>query len=375
MRLVSVRARIPARVTGSVAPRRARRGSARAAGVMLSAALLLAGCHFPGTGSAGSAGSQGTLRVGVVQSVANAPLFVGTRDGSFAQHGVHVQILSYPTASAEFSALTSGRVDVVAGDYADFLDQQQRLQQKYTGQPGALQAKSLRLIADGYDAAPNLMEVLTLPGSNISTPQELQGKTIATPPRSLIQQQAGISAPGSTTSGISTPYSMEMLATESVLASNGVSSSSVKWQPMPMTEMIKALGTRRVAAILVTEPYIIQAESQLGATEVLDSCSGVTASLPLAGYFALGSFTSHSAATLRDFRAGLLAAQSASAMRGPVTAALPKSAGTSAQEAAMVTVGVYPTFLNVGQVQRVAQLMYESDVTSTLLNVNSMVFK
>jgi NitT/TauT family transport system substrate-binding protein len=323
---------------------------------LASAALLLAGCHFPGTGGSGASGNGGTLRVGVVQSVANAPLYIGTRDGLFQQHGVNVQIVPYPTAKAELAALTAGRLDIAAGDYADFLYYQ-------ATSPKAKGSQGLRLIADGYDAAPNLMDVLTLPGSVIKTPQSLQDKTIAVPPPNQINP-----------AGASTPYSMEMLATESVLTSDGVSPSTVTWQAMPMSSMVKALARKSVDAILVTEPYIIQAESQLGATQVLDSCSGVTANLPLTGYFTTSAVAGQAAANLRAFRDALLAAQAASAIRGPVNQALPQSAGTSAQEAAMVTVGDYPTLLNVGQVQRVAQLLYEADVTSSLLNVRSMVF-
>ena len=41
----------------------------------------------------------------------------------------------------------------------------------------------LRVIGDGYDAANNVMEVLTLPGNNtIKSAADLQGKTVYTPP-------------------------------------------------------------------------------------------------------------------------------------------------------------------------------------------------
>ena len=55
------------------------------------------------------------------------------------------------------------------------------------------------------------MEVLSLPGSGITTPQKLKHKVVATPERQLIP------------SGNSVPYSMETLATQSVLNSDGVS--------------------------------------------------------------------------------------------------------------------------------------------------------
>ena len=79
---------------------------------------------------------------------------------------------------------------------------------------------------------------------------------------------------------------METLATEAVLQSDGVSPSSIRWEAMPASSMIGALRNHAVSAIVATQPYILQAESELGAVELLDACSGVTASLPLSGYFA-----------------------------------------------------------------------------------------
>ena len=134
----------------------------------------------------------------------------------------------------------------------------------------------LRIVADGYHAAPGVMEVLTLPNSGITTPQDLEGKTIGTTEPQVIPVQKGV------------PYSLETVATQSVLENDGVNPARVKWKPLPSGDLINALADRQVNAILIQEPYIYEAESRLGAIEVLDSCSGATASLPLSGYFAAG---------------------------------------------------------------------------------------
>ncbi len=49
--------------------------------------------------------------------------------------------------------------------------------------------------------------------------------------------------------------------------------------------------------------------------------------------------------------------------------------GMSAQEAALVTIGQYPTFLSVGQVQRVADLMYGTGMIRTTISVRPMLFR
>ena len=134
----------------------------------------------------------------------------------------------------------------------------------------------LLAVADGYDAAPGVVEVLSLPGSGIYTPQDLANKVI------------GTAAPQGIRTSKDVPYSIATVATESVLQNDGVDTDpngpgKVTFKAMPAQDLVNALAKHQVDAILVTEPYIYEAETRLGAVEVLDSCSGATANLPLAG--------------------------------------------------------------------------------------------
>ena len=219
----------------------------------------------------------------------------------------------------------------------------------------------LRLIADGYDATPGLMEVLTLPGSSVRVPQDLQGKVVATPPRELAPFSA------------SAPYNIETLAAESALQSDGVSPSSVQWDAMSQSSMISALRDHTVSAIVATEPYILQAETELGAIELLDACSGVTAGLPLSGYFTTASYARGNTAALQAFSEALDQAKASTAQPGIVQSVLRTLPEMSSREASLVTIGQYPTFLSVGQVQRVADLMYGTGMINTTLSVRTML--
>ena len=312
----------------------------------LAVTLLAAGC----TSAAGSTTAAGgsSITVAVVPGTDNAPITIGLKEGLFRDHGLNVVVKTYRSLRPEFQALKDGSVDIAAGDYADFFYEE------------AVSNATLHLVADGYDATSNVMEVLSLPGSGITTPQDLAQKVVATPEPQLIP------------SSDSVPYSMETLATESVLNSDGVSPADVTWKPTPAQDMIRELRSGQVSAIVATEPYITEAESQLGAVEVIDSCSGQTAGLPLSGYFSLAAYAGAHRAQLQQFRATLGSAQADATTGGSLQAVLPHLTGMSTQDAALVTIGSFPTSLSVGQVQRVADLMYDSGVISTPLSVSKL---
>jgi len=318
-------------------------------------AVLVAGCHVPGTGASGAVSGSRSITVAFVPAIDNAPLSVAAKDGLFQQHGLNVTVKSYPSLDAEFAALTSGQAQIAVGDYTDFLYEQSLYETQSTGH------FSLRLIADAYDAAPNSVAILTLPGSGITTPQQLQGQSggVATPLAQVAPYSPAV------------PYNVQTLAAEEVLQNDGVSPSSVEWAPTPAQDMIGELRSGQVKAILVTEPYIIEAE-QLGAVEVVDATSGVTSGLPMSGYFSLSSYASANPSAVQAFQAALDQAQSDCAQRGPVQAVLPDLTGMSTDNSALVTLGTYPISLNVGQVQRVASLMYDSGMINLPVSVNAM---
>ena len=315
---------------------------------VLPVVALASGC----TSSSGNDASGGgaAITVAVVPGIDNAPLRVAVQEGLFRQHGLDVTVKDYSSLKDELSALTSGQAVIAAGDYTGFFYAQ-----------AAGQAK-LRLIADGHDAAADSVAILTLPTSGITTPQQLSGQPggVATQPASVAPYSATI------------PYDIQTLAAEEVLQNDGVSPSSVSWTQMPAKDMIGALASGRVKAILATEPYVLQAEEQLGAVEVVDASSGVTSGIPLSGYFSLSSYANGHSSAVRAFQQALDQAQSDSAQRGLVPAVLPQLTGMSRGDAAQVTLGTYPESLNLGQVQRVATLMYDSAMIRDPVSVSAL---
>jgi NitT/TauT family transport system substrate-binding protein len=313
---------------------------------VLAAILLVTGC----TASGPSANGVSSLTVAAVPSIDDAPLYIAAADGQFAAEGLRVQIKDYGSVGSEIGALKDGTADVAVGDYADFFYAQDS-------------RPDLLIVAEGYDAVAGVMEVLVAPSSGITTPQQLAGKTIGTPEPQEIPYSA------------STPYSLDTLATQSALQDDGVNPASVRWKPMPSLDLIGALSSHRVAAILVTEPEIFQAETQVGAGEVLDSLSGTTASLPLSGYFTSTAFARGHADALTAFRAALQSVQANANTGASTRTAIARYANMNSQTADLVTIGDYQTAPNASSLQRVADLLANFGVIAKPLNVESMIFR
>jgi ABC-type nitrate/sulfonate/bicarbonate transport system substrate-binding protein len=139
----------------------------------------------------------------------------------------------------------------------------------------------------------------------------------------------------------------------------------------PPQSLIQELASHQVDAILATEPTIFEAESQLGAVPVLDSCTGATANLPLSGYFSTRTF----ATKLAAFRNVLEKAQAlANNQSQPVRNTLEGSEGMSVQDASLLTIGQYPSTVSASDLQRVIALMFFFNAIPSQPSVKAMIF-
>lgn len=327
------------------------------AGVCGLGLLAAAGC---GTSSGAGSTVSSTITIAAVPGVDDAALYLAQKDGLFSSEGLdHVQIKSYNTQAQVISALESGQADIAASDYGNAFSAEAQKQ------------LSLRILADGYDATAGVLEVLTLPKSNITSPVSLANTTVGLPNDDYISPPKGSGAPAS-----GAPVSLDAAAATNVLSDYlGSNAGSVTWEPMSQRDEIIRLKQHKLQAILVSQPYIYQAESQDGAVEVLDACSGSTSDLPLLGYVANNAWVRDNPAAVADFQAGLAKAQAEAAVTGEVQGILPGAAHVSAQEADMITIGTYPTSTSIQSLQAVVRLMYNSGMISNPPDVGPMVVK
>lgn len=316
----------------------------------LGVAAGITGCN-PFSQAAASSGEP-VVKVGVVPGIDNATLSLGKKHGDFARAGIDVQIVKFTSVDDELRALAGGKVDVAAADYGHLFAPR-----------SALQKSAYKILADGYDAAPGVVQLMTMPDSPVKTPGDLANRMIGAPDTNTVSR-------GPT----SAPNSLLIASATSVLGSFDVNLSGVRWKNMSQQQEVSELVHGQLHAVLLTEPYIYQAQ-QAGAVELVDACSGATAGIPLSGYFTSRSWSRDKTQEVAAFRAGLTEADAQASMPGPVQALLPAYAGLNKQEAALITTGVYPLRTITADLQRTADLMWGSGMITQRLNVAKMIAK
>jgi len=238
--------------------------------------------------------------------------------------------------------MKSGKIDVVAGaNYVSFF------------QAAEVKHLPLKLLVDGESCTDDTFEVLAKPSSGITTPAGLAHKTIA----------------------VNILNNIQTMLTNTALQAAGVNPASVKYVAVPFPQMGKALASGAVDAISVVEPFITENELGVGAQPVLSTCTGPTANFPISGYFSLSTFTQKYPNTARAFVAALERGQAlADSNRADVEEILPTYIPKlSANQAAVVNLGQYPTALDTTHLQRVADAMAKANLAPGF-KVNSLLF-
>jgi NitT/TauT family transport system substrate-binding protein len=311
-----------------------------ACGIATVLAVATAGCSSGG--GAGTAVS-GVITIAATPGIDDAPLWIAQDKGLFASEGLDVQIKDFGSESADLAAVTDGQAKIAASDFGNIFALQQQ-------QPNL----NLRILADGYNAGAGSVEILTLPKYNILNPIGLRSAKIGLPSDSLINSLAA---------GV--PQSLNAAAAAEVISNYLASGAdTLNWDPMSQQQELADLADGQLHAVLLTQPYVYEAQATLGATELVDAFSGETAGMPLSGYVATSPWVRANSAAVADFQAAMTQAQTDASMVNTIQQALSKlpSPGPgvptiSTQVADMVSIGTYPTSTTSQSLQRVAELM------------------
>ena len=290
------------------------------------AVVTTAGCASGAAAEkAPSAGPEKpNLVIAAVPTASSAGVYVAQQDGLFRRAGLNVKIVNISAGANVTPELRSGRIDVVNGAYAGFIQAQVH------------QAAQFHILADGYAGAPNVDEVVVLPASGISSAKQLEGKTIA------------VNALGS----------VAQLLVSSALAAQGVPASRVHFVAVGFPAMSAALKAHHIDAAYLPEPYLARPRSRPAAR----TCSTSTRAPPRTSRSTVSpppcqwcrKYPKTAAAVARALDEGQALADTD---RPLVQKALARYTTITKQIAAIMSLGNFPATVDTVHLQRVPDLM------------------
>lgn len=293
------------------------------------------------SGSSGSGLEKTHLTVGALAVADDAPLYLAIKDGYFRQEGLTVTPVAVAASTEAIPDMLRGSVDIIAGaNYVSFFEAQSK---------GVV---SFKVLADATHCQADSFDVMALPGSGITGPAGLAGKTVA----------------------VNLTGNVQTLTLDSVLTANGLKAASVHYVEVPFPDMVAALKAHRVDAISAIEPYITASEEQDGAASVMSQCTGPTSGFPLSGYFATSAWAAKYPNTAKAFQKAIDKAQAlADSDPQAVRAILPTYTAITAKTADVLNLNSYPTSVSLAPLKQVETLMQSQGMLSNPLNVTSVM--
>ncbi|MGH3267023.1 MAG: ABC transporter substrate-binding protein [Trebonia sp.] len=312
----------------------------------IAAAGALAGCGTAG-GTAGASVSQleqQSITVDSVPAAEEGGLYVAQEHGFFAQQGLNVKINSITGGEAGIPDLQTGRAQLVGGNYVSFILAQ--MAGKFGATPQTVRPVDIRIIAAGAEIQPGTEALYVMPNSKYQTVAD------------LAKAHARV--------GLNTPNDIGDVMLGSLLGENGYKLSSIR-QVIPKAgfpALISMLPAGQVDAAWLPQPLAEIAEQRVGAVPIADFDQGSVQNFPFTGYMGTAQWVKTHPNTVAAFLRALKEGQQlADTDRAAVEAAMEKYTGIAPIVADTMAIDSYPLGMDVPQLQRVADSIYEFGLT------------
>lgn len=305
------------------------------------ACLFAAACGGSPAASRSSAEPERPhLVVGTLPIPDGAPLFIAINRGFFKEQGLQVEARIINSGPEAIPLLRSGVIQAQLNNYVSAFAAAEKGVVKFT------------YVADSYQSGTDTFDVVVPHGSNIASAKDLAGKKIAVPSLN----------------------SISTLTITASLAPFGVKASRLTFVQMPLPTMKAALLGGQVDAAWVTEPFLTDVRSVIGAVKVLDTMQGPTQNFPIAGWGMTEKFATSHPRTVAAFQRAMGRAQTLAATdRSAVTSVIPTYTKIPPGVAQQISLGEFPTTLDPIRLQRVADLMLLHGMLTDKLDVKPMI--
>lgn len=294
---------------------------------MIGGCGLLNGSTSTNSDSTASTGNskveKPAFTIGILSGPDDAPIKLAQVEGIFRAEGLNPAVKVFQSGPSMYPALMNGSIDIGETNYVNFFT--------------AVHKKTLnaKIVAEAYSATSPSLVLLTPANSAIRNPADLAGKKIAT------------QAPGNI---------CELLV-RSLMRQNKLDPNSPKYVPIHFPDMPSALKTGQVDAAVEFDPFITQAQRDIGARTPFPLLTAVTDHVPLSGYAASDTFTRSNPKTVAAFQRSVVTAHERIVVPGEMAKVLPGLTGVAASLVPSLHIGDYPTSLDPEELQQVVTLM------------------
>jgi len=304
-------------------------------------AVALAGCSS--TGGIGHAAAspprQPAITVDAVPAAEEGGLYVAQAQGFFAQFGLTVKVNGIADAASGIADLQSGRAQLAAGNYVPFIMAQ--LAGSFNSKP-----VSMRIVAAGSEIQPGSEALYVMPHSRFQTLAE------------LARAHARI--------GLDAANGVGDVLVGTLLAQAGYRLGDIR-QVIPAAgfgALSGMLSSGRVDAAWLPQPLGEAVEQRFGALPLADFDQGSLQDFPLTGYLGSTQWVRTHPDTVAAFLRALTEGQElADTDRSAVESAMERYTDVPPVIADTMAVDRYPLEMDVSQLQRVADAMYEFGLT------------
>ncbi|UBU15303.1 ABC transporter substrate-binding protein [Nonomuraea gerenzanensis] len=297
----------------------------------MAVALAISACGGGGGGETGTTGTTSSsglekteLLVGVVPVPSSASLFIAEKRGFFKEEGLTVKTEIIQAPTAVMPKIVNGSMDAFMTSYVVLMT---------INDSGAAK---LKLFQHTMGGAPNVSGVVVAKGSPIKSVTDLKGKTVA----------------------VNVLKALGQTVTNAHLQEAGVKPEEVKFVPVSFADQLGALSTGKVDAAWLVEPFLSAAKKG-GATQIVDTTSGVTEGVPIDGWGVTEQWLAKYPKTAEAFHRALAKAQEvAGADRRAIDEVVPTYTQIPAETAAAMTLGTFTMEPDKASVQKLADLMH-----------------
>ena len=332
---------------------------ALAAGVPV---VALAAC----SGGGGSAGPSGpppevsSIVLDIVPTGDTAGIYIAQDDGYFARQGLTVKIVPVNGAEYGMGNLQAGDAQLIDGNYVSFILAQTAGRFAAPNPVNAAATEpsrpiNMRIIADVSQLQPGNQALYVMPNAPYKTVQD------------LLRDHATV--------GVNALHNIGTLLLGSLLASLGHTVNGVEQVRETLPQLPRLLAQRKIAAAWLPEPLGTEAEQEYGAIPLADFDQGALQNFPIGTIAGNTSWVQSHPNTVAAFLRALKQGQQvADTNRAAVEQALVKNGVVpSALIAASMTLPTYPLVMDVPEMQRVPDAMYEFGLIGRQYRITDMI--